>query len=403
MSTVRRLSPLPLPTERAELVRLRDTAARVVRARHAGDETEDLIQEAWARIAFALRERAVEDPHAYAAGIAANLVRWHDRKDRCRQRRTARLWIRPTIDAPDGDIVRDEEAAALATALRRLPPETRDVLVAHVVHGMDTGTLAAQAGTTPGAVAACLARSRAMLRVEYVIAFRRLPEPADRCRRICYAVSANDSRRELRLDAAGHIPGCDTCQSITDALRERRRPAMGAPILVRLSSWVARLTSVDSAGARVGVAGGLVGMGVVGALALGGAPAPTTPGAAGTAAASPAATGTGSSPRRAGRVLVNARTAGVAAPRGRRGSPAGPPDTTLGAVADTAGGALPAVPAPPTGVTWAGPVSVSASLPSGSFGAAAATPQVSDAQTGGGGVAVWVAGAGAQIGLSGTP
>ncbi|HEY2429314.1 MAG TPA: sigma-70 family RNA polymerase sigma factor, partial [Acidimicrobiales bacterium] len=238
----------------AELVSLRDTAARVVHARYAGAEREDMVQEAWTRVAVALRDRAIDDPHAYTAGIAANLVRGWDRRDRRRQRRAPLLWVRPTVDPPDGDVVRDEEGTALATALERLPAPARDVLVAHVVHGLDTATLAREAGTSAGAVAACLARARAMLRVQYLIAFRHLAPPPDHCLRVCYAVSAGDARREVRLDAAGHVRRCDTCRSIVETVRERRRPAMGAALALRFSGWGARLTQPDwqQAGPRAG-------------------------------------------------------------------------------------------------------------------------------------------------------
>lgn len=418
VSTVRRLSALPTVPDGPELVSLRETAARVVRARHAGGDGEDLIQEAWLRVALALRDRPVDNPHAYAAGVAANLVRGHHRTYRRRQGRVARLWTRPTDEAPDSEVLRDEESAALVTALGRLPDPARDVLVAHIVHGLDTGTLAARGGTTPGAVAACLARARAMLRVEYVIAFRRLPEPPDLCRRICYAVSANDARREVRLDAAGHLQECATCRSIAAALRERRRPAMGAPILIRLSSWGTRLAQFEWTGSRMGVAGGLVGVGVVGALALGGAlrgGPQGGPGALRSAASAPAAVAPAPA-RLAGRWAASDRLAGGSraaggSPRGSAptGDPASPvwmgpsvPTVPLNPgepdVTSTAGTALPAMPAA-TSVSATGPVTASATLPSGSFRPSATAPQVSASGTPAGGASVWVYGRSAQVAI----
>jgi len=270
----------PEPTG-CELVSLRDTAARVVRSRHGGSDAEDLVQEAWARVALALRDRPVDDPHAYTAGVAANLVRGRYRQDRRRQRRTPLLFMRSTVDAPDGQIVRQEEADALVTALGRLPEPARMTLVAHVVDGLDTATLASRAGTSPGAVAACLARSRAMLRVEYLIAFRHLPDPPERCRRVCYAISGNDTRREQRLDATGHVRTCDACREITETLRERRRPAMLGALALRLSGWTSRWAASDWQ--QRAPRAGLVGAGVVGAgmvVALGSVLVPTAPGRA---------------------------------------------------------------------------------------------------------------------------
>lgn len=292
MSTLRTLAPLaepqsgwhsppgtvPLGTP-DDLLRLRDTAARVVGARHSGDDAEDLVQEAWVRVTVALRDRPIDDPHAYTAGVAANLVRGWARKDKRHQRWAPLLWVRPTVDAADNEIVQNEEASALACALAQLPEPARDVLVAHVVHGMDTATLALEADSTPAAVAACLARARAMLRVEYLIAFRHLPELPEHCRRVCYAVSAKDTRRETRLDAGAHVRQCLACASLTADLHERRRPAMIAPFLVRISGWLNRAAGIDwqQTAPRVAMAGGLVSVGVVSALALGTVMRPARP------------------------------------------------------------------------------------------------------------------------------
>lgn len=74
-------------------------------------------------------------------------------------------------------VVRAEEAAALRSALGVLPAGERETLLAHEVHGADTATLARSNSSTPGAIAARLARARACLRVEYVMALRRVEPP----------------------------------------------------------------------------------------------------------------------------------------------------------------------------------------------------------------------------------
>ena len=260
----------------SRLLGLRDTAARVVHARHAGSECEDLVQEAWARAAVAVRERPVDDPNAYAAAIAANLVRIHGRREACRQRWASRLFVRPQTEAADAEVVLQEEQAAMAMALQQLPAAAKDLLVAHTVHGRDTAALAAAAGTTPGAVAAGLARARAMLRVEYLLSFRRLARPDEHCLRILYAISAGDTRRQVRLGADRHVAACSPCHALAATLRERRRPSVATIIALRLARWGGRLSQIDGAtlGQRAGVAGGLVGMGVAGALVLGGSASP---------------------------------------------------------------------------------------------------------------------------------
>ena len=260
----------------AEMLDIRDTATRVVRARRPGAEEEDIIQEAWATVVLTLRSRTVDNPSAYAAATAANLVRMHGRREATRRRRAPRLFMRATVDAPDAEIVHREEQAAMTLALSRLPETMRELLVAHTVHDLDTAALADAAGTTAPAIAAALARARAALRVEYLIAFRRLPPPDDNCRRVLYAVSGADSRRQTRLNATGHLSSCPSCAPLVDGLRDRRRAGIGAIVGLRMSRWVTRAASVETTtfGQRFGSPGGvlgaagLAGVGVVSALAL---------------------------------------------------------------------------------------------------------------------------------------
>ena len=76
------------------------------------------------------------------------------------------------------------------------PRRERDLLVAHEVAGTDTATLAAGRGSTPGAIAAQLNRTRAKLRVEYLLAETGTEPPTDRCRPVLFALSAGDRRRQ---------------------------------------------------------------------------------------------------------------------------------------------------------------------------------------------------------------
>jgi RNA polymerase sigma factor (sigma-70 family) len=272
----------------ADLLSLRDTAARVVNARWSGPDGEDLVQEAWARTAVAVRDRDVDDPDAYAAATAANLVRMTGRWEARRRRWAPRLWLQPTTDGPDGAILSAEEHEAMAVALDQLPDDARHLLVAHTVHGEDTASLAATTDTTPGAVAASLARARAMLRVEYVLAFRHLPRPDVRCQRVLYAISAGDRRRQLRLSAASHVARCETCAPLISGLRDRRQAGIVALIVGRFGrlARMARVApfrpelsaapqaSVVSALSALTAAGGLVGVLVLGTAAP---PRPTVP------------------------------------------------------------------------------------------------------------------------------
>ena len=88
---------------------------------------------------------------------------------------------------------------------------------------MTTETLAAEGGTSKGAVAMRLARARAGLRVEFVVAFRRVDLPTSRCRPVLLALSAGDRRRQHELGAAAHLLRCSTCAELARPVTERRR------------------------------------------------------------------------------------------------------------------------------------------------------------------------------------
>jgi len=82
---------------------------------------------------------------------------------------------------PEDEVLAAERSQALSSALDGLEPAEREALVAHS-DGVSTADLAERDSTTPGAVAARLARSRARLRVDYVIALRKVQLPTKLCR-----------------------------------------------------------------------------------------------------------------------------------------------------------------------------------------------------------------------------
>ena len=93
---------------------------------------------------------------------------------------------------------------------------------------MDTASLAAERGSTPGAIAAHLSRTRARLRVEYLLALTDAEPPTDRCRPVLLALSSADRRRQRELDSAGHLLSCDLCARVSSALLDRRPAAAKA-------------------------------------------------------------------------------------------------------------------------------------------------------------------------------
>ena len=198
---------------------------RVIAARVRDHQiVDDLVQETLARMMVA-RERLEPDALVpYAVAIGRNLVIAAGQGED-RARRKAHL-LANGADAddtpPDDAVFRREEISVIGKALSRLAPAERDVLVAHELHGTATAKLAADRGSSPGAIAAQLNRTRAKLRVEYLLADKRIELHTDRCRPVLFALSAGDRRRQRELDAAGHLLSCDECLTLSAELFERR-------------------------------------------------------------------------------------------------------------------------------------------------------------------------------------
>ena len=217
-------SPAPASTD--ELLQLTDVIRRVVRARVSRPEdVEDIVQETLVRVAEAQNRLDAETLASYAAVTARNLVVTKYRSDGRHRRHIHRLVEYNSIGDPEELALRREENDALAIALARVPD--RELLIFHEVDGINTATLAAHSDSTPGGIAMRLARDRALLRLEFVLALRGVKLTNARCRAVLLAVSAGDTRRQKSLDAAEHLGFCPTCAALSAPLVERRRAIAG--------------------------------------------------------------------------------------------------------------------------------------------------------------------------------
>jgi RNA polymerase sigma factor (sigma-70 family) len=206
----------------------RDVAAllpmvrRVIGARVADRAAaDDLVQETLVRVLSAAGRVEPGMLEPYAIVTARNVVAsmWKD-QDRHRRNQHRVIDLRPP-EAPDEALLAGEERSAVARALKRLSERERRLLVAHEVSGQDTRSLAAELGSTAGAVAAQLNRTRARLRVEYVLELDGTDPPTDRCRPVLLALSGGDRRRQREVDAGRHLLECALCARLSQPLLER--------------------------------------------------------------------------------------------------------------------------------------------------------------------------------------
>jgi len=215
--------PQPVPPSEEPIVELMPIVRRVVAARVSDPTTrDDIVQETIARVMASQSRVEYESLVPYAITTARNLIASLAQREQ-RARRNAHLFAEADErePRPEDELLRQEEATLVGTAMSHLTPAEQDILLAHEVEGMDTATLAASRGSTPGAVAAQLGRTRSRLRVEYLVAQSGSEPPTDRCRPVLIALSSGDRRRQRELDVHGHLLACDFCAGI--------RPALAAP------------------------------------------------------------------------------------------------------------------------------------------------------------------------------
>ena len=209
----------------AEVAALIPMVQRIVRARVAGHPAaDDLVQETLARVLAAVGRVEPGMLEPYAIVTARNVVAsgW---KQQDRQRRNQhRLVDLAPVASPDEGLLAREEQTAVARALARLSDPERRMLLAHEVSGQDTRSLAQEVGATAGAVAAQLHRTRARLRVEYLLEIEQAEPPTDRCRPVLLALSSGDRRRQREVDAGRHLLECDLCARLSSPLLERGQP-----------------------------------------------------------------------------------------------------------------------------------------------------------------------------------
>ncbi|GAB3443363.1 hypothetical protein GCM10027517_21740 [Phycicoccus ginsengisoli] len=195
---------------------------RIVRARVGGHpQAEDLVQEVLVRVLAAQDRIEPGMLEPYAITTARNVVTSMWRQDERATRNRHRVHDPTEPDAPDELLVASEEQEAVTVALGRLSARERQVLVAHEVSGQDTRSLAEDAGSTAGAVAAQLKRTRARLRVEYLLALERVEPPTEQCRPVLLALSGADRRRQREVDAARHLLECELCARLSQPLLGR--------------------------------------------------------------------------------------------------------------------------------------------------------------------------------------
>jgi RNA polymerase sigma factor (sigma-70 family) len=207
---------------------------RIVFSRVRNEATaEDLVQETLVKVLAAANRIEPGMLEPYAITTARHLIVSMWRSQDMQRRNRHRVVEMDSVEALDERLLKEEERAAIAAALEHLSEREQETLLAHEVSGQDTRSLATELNSSAGAVAAQLNRTRARLRVEYLLALYDAEPPTDRCRPVLYALSSGDRRRQRDVDAARHVLECELCAKLSEPLLERR-PQSDNEIMIRI-------------------------------------------------------------------------------------------------------------------------------------------------------------------------
>jgi DNA-directed RNA polymerase specialized sigma24 family protein len=237
----------------AQVAALTPGLRRYAAARHLDiDDIDDLVQETTTRLLEVRTRLDLATLFAYALAVLNNVDRSNRRANDVARRHRHRLLDLDGPTSADDEVIRSEQQQALREALDALAPEVRALLIDH--YGSD----ALAATSMSGARAARLARARARLRLEYLLALRRVTLPEARCRPVLVAISERNARRQTELDAGSHVARCPVCMPLVDPLLRRDAALFVLWPLLGLVALIRRATGahpVVAAGAGVTAAG----------------------------------------------------------------------------------------------------------------------------------------------------
>ena len=246
-----------------EVTAVEPVVRRVIAARAANPaDVDDLVQDCLERLLMARGRLAPEAVLPYAVVTARNLVSSHAKTAVRRAAAAPRILSMAEPERPDEVLLVDEARDAMQAALARLPDQERRDLLAY--YGDETSD-AAGIQETRGALRVRMARTRAKLRLEYLLAFRHVELPYPTCRSVLLAISVGDTRRQRELSAGRHLLDCEVCAELSEPLDRRSAALTAIAIPGALAAWVAGKASAHplQTAASVAAGGGAIAAAVV--------------------------------------------------------------------------------------------------------------------------------------------
>jgi RNA polymerase sigma factor (sigma-70 family) len=257
-----------------EVLAVEPVIRRVVAARAANAaDVDDLVQDCLERLLAARVRLAPEAILPYAVVTARNLVTSHAKSTMRHAAAVPRILDTAEPDRPEDVLLTGEARRAMTTALGQLSAEERHDILAY--YDVDPAA-DPKAPESRGALRVRMSRTRAKLRLEYLLAFRHVELPTSQCRRVLLAISAGDMRRQRETSAGQHLLDCQTCAALSEPLDQRSVALTAIAVPGALLAWAARMARAHPLQTAGSVAAGSA---VVAAAAvlLPASPAPARP------------------------------------------------------------------------------------------------------------------------------
>ncbi len=227
---------------------------RVVAARAANAaDIDDLVQDCLERLLGARGRLVPEAVLPYAVVTARNLVSSHAKSAMRHAAAVPRILDITEPPRPEDVLLTGEARRAMTTALDQLSAEERHDILAY--YDADS----AADGSSPesrGALRVRMSRTRAKLRLEYLLAFRHVELPTPQCRRVLLAISAGDVRRQRETSAGQHLLDCQTCAALSEPLDQRSVALTAIAVPGALLAWTVRTARAHPLQTAASVAAG---------------------------------------------------------------------------------------------------------------------------------------------------
>ena len=273
-----------------EVIAVEPVIRRVVAARTVNPaDVDDLVQDCLERLLVARERLTPEAVLPYAVVTARNLVSSHAKSAIRHAAAAPRILSLSEPERPEDVLLAGEARAAMTAALAQLSDQERRDVLAYYGDGMPG---AAGVRESQGALRVRMARTRAKLRLEYLLAFRHIELPTSVCRRVLLAISVGDTRRQRELNAGQHLLDCDTCAALSEPLDRRSAALTAIAIPGALAGWVAAKARAHPAQSTASVAAGSAAVAaavVIGLHLSASSPPPAAPVRASSVPATPAA------------------------------------------------------------------------------------------------------------------